>query len=480
MGADEKRGELDKISRAQAINKAASEKAEKEKVARRRGTRRDAAAEGTRRQEKQEERRGRAADVVRRGESRVGRQVGQGQVDGDFAEARHRGGRGAASPVQAGRRQVHRQAAEGRWRQQEEEGDGVHRRQQRADRHPGRREEGQERRRQRQERQEGLRGRRCCSRSTSLRESARPEIKHETPEWAKPEIRAVPTAAPVVARPQPKRDDGIIHVVQGAAPTGRARRLPRLRLAWRRRRRSRPRAASKAGATARGGSGDWDDPFSESTPRREAAASRNVTARSNRAAAADFDEDEAPAPRRGSSVETNASRPVRGRRRHVPPGQTTRAGTIPSPGGGGNRKGAAPAARGPRDGKPAKSTGSDSPRPARGGAWKDPFTEAQGAGSKRETALTKREAAGGKRGAAVAVKSSKGAARNQGDDGAKWESAGRKSPSPALAEAGPEVHARWGAVEKRWEHRRSVGVAGPRPAFFMSWFRRFASLITRD
>ncbi len=30
MGADEKRGELDKLARAQAINKAASEKAEKE------------------------------------------------------------------------------------------------------------------------------------------------------------------------------------------------------------------------------------------------------------------------------------------------------------------------------------------------------------------------------------------------------------------------------------------------------------------
>ena len=34
MGADDKRGELDKIARAQAINKAASEKAEKEKAAR--------------------------------------------------------------------------------------------------------------------------------------------------------------------------------------------------------------------------------------------------------------------------------------------------------------------------------------------------------------------------------------------------------------------------------------------------------------
>jgi hypothetical protein len=48
-------------------------------------------------------------------------------------------------------------------------------------------------------------------------------VKHETPEWAKPEISSTRVEAPVMpARPQPKKDDGIIHVVQGAAPTGHA------------------------------------------------------------------------------------------------------------------------------------------------------------------------------------------------------------------------------------------------------------------
>ncbi len=46
-------------------------------------------------------------------------------------------------------------------------------------------------------------------------------VKHETPEWAKPEIASTPVQAPVPVRPQPKRNDGIIHVVQGAAPVGR-------------------------------------------------------------------------------------------------------------------------------------------------------------------------------------------------------------------------------------------------------------------
>src|SRR5262245_20837826 len=43
------------------------------------------------------------------------------------------------------------------------------------------------------------------------------KIKHETPEWAKPEIRESQSAPTVVATPKPvKRDDGVIRVVQGA------------------------------------------------------------------------------------------------------------------------------------------------------------------------------------------------------------------------------------------------------------------------
>jgi len=47
-------------------------------------------------------------------------------------------------------------------------------------------------------------------------------VKHETPEWAKPEISSSRVEAPVPVRPQPKRDDGIIHVTQGAASANNA------------------------------------------------------------------------------------------------------------------------------------------------------------------------------------------------------------------------------------------------------------------
>lgn len=51
----------------------------------------------------------------------------------------------------------------------------------------------------------------------------RPKAKAEVPEWEKPEIQSTaPAPAPVVARPAPKHDDGIIHVVQGAAGSDRS------------------------------------------------------------------------------------------------------------------------------------------------------------------------------------------------------------------------------------------------------------------
>ena len=85
-------------------------------------------------------------------------------------------------------------------------------------------------------------------------------VKHETPEWAKPEIASTPVQAPMPVRPQPKRDDGIIHVVQGAAP----RRAPAFRSrsarSLRRRRRSNAVATRAPAGTPAG--------------RRQAAAGR--------------------------------------------------------------------------------------------------------------------------------------------------------------------------------------------------------------
>src|SRR5262249_6537880 len=46
------------------------------------------------------------------------------------------------------------------------------------------------------------------------------KIKHETPEWAKPEIReSAPAPAYTPAPKQKKSDDGILRVVQGSGPT---------------------------------------------------------------------------------------------------------------------------------------------------------------------------------------------------------------------------------------------------------------------
>jgi hypothetical protein len=102
-------------------------------------------------------------------------------------------------------------------------------------------------------------------------------VKHETPEWAKPEIASTPVqAAPMPVRPQPKRDDGIIHVVQGAAPVGRpvvpARKTavatppPPVRA-------STVATRSPAGRRqAAPSDGNWNDPFTTSGPKKTVAA----------------------------------------------------------------------------------------------------------------------------------------------------------------------------------------------------------------
>jgi hypothetical protein len=106
-------------------------------------------------------------------------------------------------------------------------------------------------------------------------------VKHETPEWAKPEISARPVEAPMPVRPQPKRDDGIIHVTQGAAtataPPPPARRTPAA---------APPppvRTSTVATRNATGrrqaapASGNWNDPFTPGTPKKTVAARETHT-----------------------------------------------------------------------------------------------------------------------------------------------------------------------------------------------------------
>ena len=122
MGPDDgKRAELDKIARAQAINKAASEKAAKEKE--------KADAQAAREKEKADA----APKTTKRGgevalPSLPDEDSGKGknrEDERDLAQAPDDGCRRAPAAGEARRRQVHRRAAQGRRRQEEAQGLGV-------------------------------------------------------------------------------------------------------------------------------------------------------------------------------------------------------------------------------------------------------------------------------------------------------------------------------------------------------------------
>ncbi len=162
--------------------------------------------------------------------------------------------------------------------------------------------------------------------------------KKEVPEWAKPEIQSTPQPTPVALRTQPKRNDGVIRVVQGAATPAREVTPP-------------PASARQAAAAARGPAANhraaaadssWNDPFA-------AAPKKTVAGRDTRHSS-DFDDDLTAAPRR---------RPAPAAAPH-------------------------PAARGGDDDfndspkeAPKATSGTRRPAPAAKPAnkWKDPFTE---------------------------------------------------------------------------------------------------------
>ncbi|HEY6476723.1 MAG TPA: hypothetical protein VI456_09090 [Polyangia bacterium] len=103
-------------------------------------------------------------------------------------------------------------------------------------------------------------------------------VKHETPEWAKPEISSTPVEAPMPLRPQPKRNDGIIHVTQGAASSVAAAPATTTRRASA----AAPPAPVRTSTVATRGaagrrqtapaSGNWNDPFAARAPKKTVAA----------------------------------------------------------------------------------------------------------------------------------------------------------------------------------------------------------------
>jgi hypothetical protein len=199
--------------------------------------------------------------------------------------------------------------------------------------------------------------------------------KAKTPEWAK--IEAPTTPAPtILPRPQPKKDDGVIHVVQGAAG-GSNNPRPQMAAAPSRRAQNadtfdrrdamdrREATADRRDATDRRGSteaadrrsGDAADPFDAPRGRR------NATTSSRPASFSDPFADGAPAPRSRVAPPPPPPRPA------PPPRAAVR-----------REPAAAPAFHDPfGDSPPPSKTVKRTPetKPAgRSGGFKDPFSEA--------------------------------------------------------------------------------------------------------
>ena len=97
------------------------------------------------------------------------------------------------------------------------------------------------------------------------------KVKHETPEWAKPEIReSAPVHTPIAAPKPVKRDDGVIRVVQGAAGSGSPQPAVATTTSTRT---SAPAGAGVRKQTAAVNSrpGEWADPFSDPSSSRKPA-----------------------------------------------------------------------------------------------------------------------------------------------------------------------------------------------------------------
>ena len=185
------------------------------------------------------------------------------------------------------------------------------------------------------------------------------KVKHETPEWAKPEIRErAPTPLPPPPMQKEKPNDGIIRVVQGAAGSSSGSAKPAVVTTTTRTPPPPPGAGvRKQTAAVNSRPGEWADPFSDPSPRKGG----KVTASKRQVVE---DEDLRPAPRRGAAPPPATSKREASRGGgdwDDPFSDTDRKST-------GTRRGAAPA----ESSKPAKA-------PARGRGngkgWDDPFTQ---------------------------------------------------------------------------------------------------------
>jgi hypothetical protein len=280
---------------------------------------------------------------------------------------------------------------------------------------------------------------------------ATPKIKHETPEWQKPEIQATSTPAPAVVKPVPRRDDGVIHVVQGAAtpagrPTAPATRPTPPARPMQASTVSSSRRQTGAAPAARGGS--WNDPFADA-PRKTARQSRDLDAeeapppRRNAVAVrqARDDDDDFAAPRRKNV----ASRATRDDDDEAPPARRNASASAPAAkptraavSRSSRSSGGDDAWDDPFDKKaPASSHRATAPaaKPApRGGAWKDPFTDAPAAKPARGTVAMRDNGSG------------------KDEAPSKWQAASKRGSSADESGASDPTASskgRWGILKKR-------------------------------
>ena len=228
-------------------------------------------------------------------------------------------------------------------------------------------------------------------------------VKHETPEWAKPEISSTPVEAPMPVRQAPKRDDGIIHVTQGAASASAgapaSRRTPAA---------APPPPARTASVATRttnsrrqpaAGSEGWNDPFAVKGAKKTVAARPSH----NDSGADDLD----------NMVPVN--------RRHPP----------------------SPARSDDDDAfRPAKApAGTRRPAPAAKPKWKDPFTQSEApAPAPARTKVAARSPAPAR--ATVA-------SREEKDESSKWEVAAHHGAPAAASPTQGRSSGGWGVLKKR-------------------------------
>jgi len=246
------------------------------------------------------------------------------------------------------------------------------------------------------------------------------KVKHETPEWAKPEIESTPVAAPIALRPQPKRNDGIIHVVQGAAPAGHpaTRTQASTRPATYATRAPAPAstfspAARRQQTPARPAS--WNDPFAD-------APKKTIAARETRGSADDDDFSSAPVRRRASASQAAS----------VAKAEPRRSARARSSDRGSDNDWSDPfkdsaKTTNTRRATPAKPS---EQAPARRAGWKDPFTQENGGPRAPHTTVAMREPRKG--------------------EADKWEVSGRRKSTTVAGEAAPAPAARgrWGILKK--------------------------------